>query len=163
MTSFGYDVCDGDGCGVRSNKFPFPHAPGCKYGPGQADNEPTELPDEARRQRWEAAALAVGREVDRNALRAYMAVADDEQAALRATLEPHVTALAADGQERLKTYAKIFRQLPREAAAELVAAMTTDPELEGRKTVIAQAALGTSVGHRLGWWGAASPGRERRL
>ena len=30
--SFGYDVCDGDGCGVRSNRFPFPHARGCKYG-----------------------------------------------------------------------------------------------------------------------------------
>lgn len=29
--SLGYDVCDGDGCGVRSNQFPFPHIPGCKY------------------------------------------------------------------------------------------------------------------------------------
>jgi hypothetical protein len=37
MTSFGYDVCDGDGCGERSNRFPFPHAPGCKYGPDQDD------------------------------------------------------------------------------------------------------------------------------
>jgi len=33
----------------------------------------------ARVERWESAALAAGREVDRNALRAYMAVADAEQ------------------------------------------------------------------------------------
>lgn len=32
MPSFGYDVCDGDGCGARSNRYPFPHYPGCKYG-----------------------------------------------------------------------------------------------------------------------------------
>lgn len=32
--SFGYDVCDGDGCGVRSNLHPFPHRSGCKYGTG---------------------------------------------------------------------------------------------------------------------------------
>ncbi|MFF1301122.1 hypothetical protein [Streptomyces sp. NPDC058296] len=34
---------------------------------------------ETRQARWETAALATGREVDRNALRAYMAVADAEQ------------------------------------------------------------------------------------
>jgi hypothetical protein len=39
-------------------------------------------PAETRQARWEAAALAAGREVDRNALRAYMAVADAEQQAL---------------------------------------------------------------------------------
>lgn len=39
-------------------------------------------PHEQRQARWEAAALAAGREVDRNALRAYMAVADAEQKAL---------------------------------------------------------------------------------
>jgi hypothetical protein len=39
-------------------------------------------PAETRQARWEAAALAAGREVDRNALRAYMAVADAEQKAL---------------------------------------------------------------------------------
>ncbi|MGW5431863.1 hypothetical protein ACWET9_32390 [Streptomyces sp. NPDC004059] len=37
---------------------------------------------EQRQARWEAAALAAGREIDRNALRAYMAVADAEQQAL---------------------------------------------------------------------------------
>jgi hypothetical protein len=37
---------------------------------------------EQRQARWEAAALAAGREVDRNALRAYMAVADAEQQTL---------------------------------------------------------------------------------
>jgi membrane protein involved in colicin uptake len=39
-------------------------------------------PDETRRARWEAAALTASREVDRNALRVYMAVADAEQRAL---------------------------------------------------------------------------------
>jgi hypothetical protein len=39
-------------------------------------------PAETRQARWEAAALAAGREVDRNAQRAYMAVADAEQKAL---------------------------------------------------------------------------------
>ncbi|MER6183075.1 hypothetical protein [Streptomyces sp. NPDC001652] len=39
-------------------------------------------PAETRQARWEAAALAAGREVDRNALRVYMAVADAEQLAL---------------------------------------------------------------------------------
>lgn len=34
---------------------------------------------EQRQARWEQAALAAGREVDRNALRAYLAVADAEQ------------------------------------------------------------------------------------
>jgi hypothetical protein len=37
---------------------------------------------EQRQHRWESAALAAGREIDRNALRAYMAVADAEQQAL---------------------------------------------------------------------------------
>ncbi|MET8113838.1 hypothetical protein [Streptomyces prasinus] len=58
-------------------------------------DEPTELPDEARHQRWEAAALAAGREVDRNALRAYMAVADAEQDELRARIEDWKTAAGA--------------------------------------------------------------------
>ena len=39
-------------------------------------------PAETRQARWEAAALAAGRTVDRNALRVYMAVADAEQLAL---------------------------------------------------------------------------------
>jgi hypothetical protein len=39
-------------------------------------------PAETRIARWETAALSIGREVDRNALRAYMAVADAEQQAL---------------------------------------------------------------------------------
>ncbi|MFJ4473199.1 hypothetical protein ACIP2X_37695 [Streptomyces sp. NPDC089424] len=38
--------------------------------------------NEQRQTRWEDAALAAGREVDRNALRAYMVVADAEQKAL---------------------------------------------------------------------------------
>ncbi|MFK0140679.1 hypothetical protein [Streptomyces murinus] len=55
------------------------------------------------------------------------------------------------GQEQLTKYARILRQLPRQAAAELVAAVITDPELSDRKTVIAQAAILVSAGHRLGW------------
>ena len=31
----GYDTCDGDGCGVTSNLFPFPHTAACRYGTGQ--------------------------------------------------------------------------------------------------------------------------------
>lgn len=34
MIRYGYDTCDGGGCGVTSNQFPFPHRPGCKYGTG---------------------------------------------------------------------------------------------------------------------------------
>lgn len=28
---YGYDRCDGDGCGVLSNQHPFPHESWCKY------------------------------------------------------------------------------------------------------------------------------------
>jgi hypothetical protein len=54
-------------------------------------------------------------------------------------------------RERLAAYAQIFKQLPRKTAAELVAAITNDPELHGRTTVIAQAAVLVSAGHGLGW------------
>ncbi|MGW8679591.1 hypothetical protein ACWGNN_00730 [Streptomyces sp. NPDC055817] len=53
--------------------------------------------------------------------------------------------------EQLGVYTQIFKQLPRESAALLVAAVTTDPQLNDRQTAIAQAALLVSVGHRLGW------------
>lgn len=55
------------------------------------------------------------------------------------------------GRDQLDTYVRIFKQLPREAVAELVAAVTTDPALHGRRTALAQAAMLVSVGHRLGW------------
>lgn len=46
-------------------------------------SRPIEQPTADRAARWEAAANAAGREVDRNALAVYMAVADAEQAELR--------------------------------------------------------------------------------
>lgn len=50
------------------------------------DQQPETAPAD-RRARWEAAAHAAGREVDCNTLGVYMAVADAEQAALRAEVE----------------------------------------------------------------------------
>jgi hypothetical protein len=35
----GWDTCDGDGCGVKSNQYPFPHKPGCKYGTGDFEKD----------------------------------------------------------------------------------------------------------------------------
>jgi hypothetical protein len=52
---------------------------------GACNGGPCPLAD--RRARWEHAAWAAGRTVDRNALAAYMAVADTEQAELRAQLD----------------------------------------------------------------------------
>ncbi|MFD8839808.1 hypothetical protein [Streptomyces griseofuscus] len=54
-------------------------------------------------------------------------------------------------RDQLTEYARILRQLPRQAAIELVAAIVADPELRDRSTVIAQAAMLVSAGHRLGW------------
>jgi hypothetical protein len=51
---------------------------------------------ENRAARWEAAALAAGREVDRNALTAYLAVADAEQ---RALADSWARAMAATDNE----------------------------------------------------------------
>lgn len=53
--------------------------------------------------------------------------------------------------DHLAAYTRILKQLPRQAVAELVAAVTTDPELHGRRTAIAQASMLVSVGHRMGW------------
>lgn len=61
------------------------------------------------------------------------------------------TVTAEVGRDQLDVYVQIFKQLPREAVAELVVAMTTDPALHGRRTAIAQAAMLVSVGHRFGW------------
>ena len=59
-------------------------------------------PSETRQARWEAAALAAGREVDRNALRAYMAVADAEQKALAEEWARSVASTVAEVR-RLRT------------------------------------------------------------
>lgn len=56
-----------------------------------------------------------------------------------------------EDRDRLTAYAQIFKKLPRKTAAELVAAISTDPELQGRRTVIAQAAVLVSFGHAMGW------------
>ncbi|HEY9408462.1 MAG TPA: hypothetical protein VIP77_02680 [Jiangellaceae bacterium] len=61
------------------------------------------------------------------------------------------------GRDELDAYVRIFKQLPREAVAELVVAMTTDPALHGRQTTVAQAAMLVSVGHRFGWTGNEEP------
>jgi len=61
------------------------------------------------------------------------------------------TVTAETGRDQLDVYVRIFKQLPREAVAELVAMVATDPALHGRRTALAQAAMLVSVGHRLGW------------
>ncbi|MEU1433996.1 hypothetical protein ABZ438_07845 [Streptomyces sp. NPDC005786] len=70
-----YAPCTVHGGDCRTEAWPAPPAP-------PVDTDPRD-----RRDRWEAAAWAAGRTVDRNALAAYMAVADTEQAALRAEVE----------------------------------------------------------------------------
>jgi len=64
---------------------------------------------EARAARWEAAALAAGREVDRNALAVYLAVADAEQ---RALADSWARAMAATDAEirRLRAELATARQ-----------------------------------------------------
>lgn len=56
-----------------------------------------------------------------------------------------------DSRDLLGAYTQIFKRLPRETVALLVATVTADPQLHGRQTALAQAALLVSVGHRLGW------------
>ena len=58
---------------------------------------------------------------------------------------------STDSRDLMGVYTRIFKQLPRETVALLVATVTADPELHGRRTAIAQAAMLVSVGHRLGW------------
>ncbi|MGW5636475.1 hypothetical protein [Streptomyces sp. NPDC003832] len=53
--------------------------------------------------------------------------------------------------DQLRVYLRIFKQLPREAASDLAAAVTADPDMHGRQTALAQAALLVTVGHHLGW------------
>jgi hypothetical protein len=61
------------------------------------------------------------------------------------------TVTADAGRDQLDTYVRIFKQLTREAVAELVAAVNTDPALHGRRTALTQAAMLVSVRHALGW------------
>jgi hypothetical protein len=62
-----------------------------------------------------------------------------------------------DSRDLMGVYTHIFKQLPRETAALLVATITADPELHGRPTALAQAALLVSAGHRLGWTDHPAP------
>lgn len=74
---------------------------------------------ETRRARWEAAALAAGREVDRNALAVYVAVADAEQQVLA---DSWAAAAAASDAEvlRLKGELAAARANATELAAQVV-------------------------------------------
>jgi hypothetical protein len=56
-----------------------------------------------------------------------------------------------DAGDLMAVYTRIFKHLPREVVALLVATVTADPDLHGRQTALAQAALLVSLGHRLGW------------
>lgn len=67
-----------------------------------------------------------------------------------------------EGSDPLQTYARIFRQFPRKTSAELVAAVASDPELSGRRTVIAQAAMLASFRHAMGWIGEEQQAAEHR-
>lgn len=67
------------------------------------------------------------------------------------------TVTRTTGRDQLDTYVRVFKQLPRTAVAELVVEMATDPDLHGRRTAIAQAAMLVSVGHRMGWTEEAQP------
>ncbi|HEY6114345.1 MAG TPA: hypothetical protein VI172_00150 [Candidatus Dormibacteraeota bacterium] len=58
-----------------------------------------------------------------------------------------------DPDDLMGVYTRIFKQLPRETVALLVATVAVDPELHGRRTALAQAAMLVSVGRRLGWTG----------
>lgn len=56
-----------------------------------------------------------------------------------------------DPSDLLGVYTQIFKHLPREAVALLVATVAADPEMHGRRTALAQAAMLVSLGHRMGW------------
>lgn len=86
---------------------------------GTTDQQPTTAD---RRARWEAAAHAAGREVDRNALAVYMAVADAEQAELRAEFERRTLMLQASRDQAAVLSAELTRRAPLlgEYAAEIV-------------------------------------------
>jgi hypothetical protein len=56
----------------------------------------------------------------------------------------------------VRPYLRIFKQLDRQAAAELMTLMAADPELKGRMAVV-QAATMTSLGHAMGWMDGEQP------
>lgn len=50
----------------------------------------------------------------------------------------------------VRPYLRIFRQLDRQSAAELMTLMAADPELKGAMAVV-QAATMTSLAYAMGW------------
>ncbi|MFE4420386.1 hypothetical protein [Streptomyces sp. NPDC056817] len=93
---------------------------------------------ETRQTRWEAAALADGREVDRNALRAYMAVADAEQQKLAddwartgASSDAEIRRLKAHIRELERPAIEAKRNEIRQSFAELAAQCREDRDFEG--------------------------------
>jgi hypothetical protein len=91
-----------------------------------------------RRTRWEAAALAAGREVDRNALRAYMAVADAEQRALAddwahsaAAADAEIRRLKARVRELERPAVEAKRREISSSYAETIAMAREDRDFEG--------------------------------
>lgn len=50
----------------------------------------------------------------------------------------------------VRPYLRIFKQLSRESAAELMTLLAADPELNGAMAVV-QAATMTSLAHAMGW------------
>jgi hypothetical protein len=96
-----------------------------------------ESPEE-RQARWEAAVLAAGREIDRNALRVYMAVADAEQ---RQLAEDWAKSVSSSDAEIRRLKARIRELEPpvveakrneiRQSYAELIAAAEETKDFEG--------------------------------
>ena len=93
---------------------------------------------EQRQHRWESAALAAGREVDRNALRAYMAVADAEQQQLAdswahaaSAADAEIRRLKARVRELERPAAEAKRAEIRQSFAELAAAARETRDYEG--------------------------------
>lgn len=96
-------------------------------------------PPETRAARWEAAALAAGREVDRNALRAYMAVADAELKALAdnwahsaASSDAEIRRLQARVRKLERPAIEAQRREIRSSYTELIAQAEQDRDYEGK-------------------------------
>lgn len=95
-------------------------------------------PDANRQARWENAAWAAGREVDRNALAVYMAVADAEQQALAdswaktvAAHDAEIRSLKARVAELERPAIEAKRNEIRQSFAELIAQCEQDRDHEG--------------------------------
>lgn len=65
--------------------------------------------------------------------------------------------LANNPQELQDAYTRVFKQLPRAAAAELLATMTRDPQISPTTPVMLAAAM-VVTGHGMGW--IADPSKE---